>query len=495
MAMKFRCNASMQHYEVIIIGAGFGGIGMATQLLRSGVSDFLVLEKSADVGGVWQANRYPGAACDVPSHLYSFSFAPNPNWSRRFAPQAEILRYLQATASTMGVLPHVRLNTEVTGARWLEDLALWEVTLTHGEIVRCRVLVSAVGQLSRPLVPSIPGQDQLGVPQFHSAQWDASVNLKGKTVAVVGTGASAIQLIPELAKVAKRLLVFQRTPAYVIPRPDGPLAASTKARFARWPWLQRLYRWGIYWQYELRGLGFTRFAFLLEWLGKRQFEGLLRQQVSDPPLRQALTPHYAIGCKRVLMSNDYFTALAQPQVQLVQQAVQAMEKGVLKAADGQTYPVDAVVYCTGFAATSLLAPLNIRGVGGCDLHARWQQQGAAAYLGLSVPGFPNFFMLYGPNTNLGHNSILVMLEAQIDHVLRCVAQLRGNGAKTMELREQVLQKFHASMRQRFAHTVFAAGCQSWYLDKDGYSPTNWPGFTVSYCLRARYGALGVYRFA
>ncbi len=486
--------APVKPHEVIIIGAGFGGIGLAARLLRAGVSDLLVLEKSPDVGGVWQANRYPGAACDVPSHLYSFSFAPNPHWSRRFAPQAEILRYLQDTAHAMGVLPHVRLNTEVQGARWCEDLALWEVSLASGEALRCRVLVSAVGQLSRALVPGIPGQDQLGVPQFHSAQWDASVNLQGKTVAVVGTGASAVQIVPELAKLVKHLLVFQRTPAYVIPRPDGPFSASTQARFARWPWLQRLYRWGIYWQYELRGLGFTRFAFLLEWLGKRQFEGMLRAQVGNPQLRDALTPRYAIGCKRVLMSNNYFAAFAQPKVQLVQQAVQAMETGVLKAADGQTYPVDAVVYCTGFAATSLLAPLSIRGVGGTDLHARWQQQGAAAYLGLSVPGFPNFFILYGPNTNLGHNSILVMLEAQIDHVLRCVKQLSGTGAKTLELREPVLQKFHASMRQRFAHTVFAAGCQSWYLDKDGHSPTNWPGFTVSYCLRARYGSLGVYRF-
>lgn len=485
----------MQQYEVIIIGGGFGGIGLAAKLLRSGASDLLVLEKSSDVGGVWQANRYPGAACDVPSHLYSFSFAPNPHWSRRFAPQAEILRYLQDTAGAMGVLPHVRLNTEVTGARWLDDPALWEVTLAGGEIFRCRLLVSAVGQLSRPLVPSIQGQDQLGVPQFHSAQWDASVNLKGKTVAIVGTGASAIQLIPELAKVAKRLLVFQRTPAYVIPRPDGPFAPSTKTRFARWPWLQRLYRWGIYWQYELRGVGFTRFAFLLEWLGKRQFEGMLRAQVGDPQLRAALTPRYAIGCKRVLMSNDYFTALAQPHVQLVQDPLESMKPGALITADGQQHAVDAVVYGTGFAATSLLAPLTIRGVGGSDLHVRWQQRGAAAFLGMSVPGFPNFFMLYGPNTNLGHNSILVMLEAQIDHVLRCLKRLRETHTKTIELREPVLEKFHASMRERFAHTVFAAGCQSWYLDKDGHSPTNWPGFTVSYCLRARYGSLGVYRFA
>ncbi|TXH86716.1 MAG: NAD(P)/FAD-dependent oxidoreductase [Rhodoferax sp.] len=485
----------VKQHEVIIIGAGFGGIGLAARLLQIGISDLLVLEKSADVGGVWAANRYLGAACDVPSHLYSFSFAPNPHWSRRFAPQAEILRYLQDTARATGVLPHVRLNTEVQGARWLQELALWEVTLASGETVRCRVLVSAVGQLSRPLVPTIAGQDQLGVPQFHSAQWDAGVDLAGKTVAVVGTGASAIQLVPELARMAKRLLVFQRTPAYVIPRPDAEFAPFTRARFARWPWLQRIYRWGIYWQYELRGLGFTRFAFLLEWLGKRQFEGMLRAQVADPQLREALTPRYAIGCKRVLMSNDYFAALAKPHVQLVQQALQRMEPQTLLTADGQRHAVDAVVYGTGFAATSLLAPMRICGVGGTDLHARWQQQGAAAYLGLSVPGFPNFFMLYGPNTNLGHNSILVMLEAQIDHVLRCVYKLRKNGARAMELREPVLQRFHASMRQRFAHTVFAAGCQSWYLDKDGHSPTNWPGFTVSYCLRARYGSLGVYRFA
>ncbi len=479
--------------HTLIIGSGFAGIGMAIALKKAGLGNFLILEKRNDVGGVWRDNTYPGAACDVPSHLYSFSFEPNPNWSRVFARQAEIHQYLQHCARKYGLLPSIRFGCEVARASFDEGLAVWNVTLTSGQVLRARHVVTATGQLSRPVYPKLEGMEQFKGHVCHSALWDHSHDLAGQRVAVIGTGASAIQFVPAIADRVSKLTVFQRSAAYILPRPDGPYAGWRKALFKAAPWTMKLHRARIYAQYESRAIGFTRIKSVMDLAVGLPFKGLLRKQVQDPALRAQLTPDYPIGCKRILLSNDYLATMAKPNVNLVTQGIRRITADGVETVDGRHHPFDAIVYGTGFAATEFLAPMTITGRNGQDLNDAWQK-GAQAYLGMTVPGFPNFFMLYGPNTNLGHNSIIYMLESQIAHVMRCLKAADQAGASTVEVDATRYTRFNRTIQDRLRSTVWQ-GCKSWYVDANGHNSTNWPGFTFGYRWLTRHASLNAYHFS
>ncbi|MBN3791487.1 alpha/beta hydrolase fold domain-containing protein [Burkholderia sp. Ac-20353] len=479
--------------SAIVIGAGFAGIGMAVALQRAGMHDFVILERAHDVGGVWRDNSYPGAACDVPSHLYSFSFEPNPRWSRTFAPQPEIHAYLQHCARKYGLARHLRFGAEVAHARYDEPHALWRVTLTDGTTLSAALLVSGTGQLSRPARPNLPGMEAFRGHAFHSAHWDHAYLLAGKRIAVIGTGASAIQFVPAIADSVKTLTVFQRSPAYMMPRPDHAYRPWQQALFRRLPWAMKLHRAAIYVRYESRAVAFTRFNGLMKFAVGRPFRQLLARQVPDAALREQLTPDYPIGCKRILLSSNYLAAMSKDNVELVTQRIRRVTQNGIETADGTHHPVDAIVYGTGFAATEFLSPMRITGRGGLDLNDAWRR-GAQAYLGMTVPGFPNFFMLYGPNTNLGHNSIVYMLESQIAHVMRCVRAMRRAGATAIDVDARRYGRFNLHVQQRLAGSVWS-GCKSWYVDASGHNSTNWPGFTLSYRWLTRFSGLAAYRFS
>ncbi|MGH3241970.1 MAG: flavin-containing monooxygenase [Spirillospora sp.] len=463
-------------HSVVIIGSGFGGIGMAIRLLAAGVRDVVVLEKADGLGGTWRDNTYPGAACDIPSHLYSFSFERKTDWTRRFPPQAEILDYLAHCARKHHVLERVRFGTEVTGARFDEDASLWRISTTSGDL-DARVLVSACGQLNRPVLPPIEGRGTFTGRSFHSARWDHGADLRGRRVAVVGTGASAIQIVPEIAKEAAELRLFQRSAPYVIDKPDRPYRGWEKAVLAHMPGVYTLSRARVYATYEARALAFVKYPKLMATLEKR-FKNALTDGVADPSLRDALVPGYPMGCKRILVSSDYYPALALPNVDLVTDPIEAVTPSGVRTAK-QDYDVDVIVYATGFRATEFLSPMKIVGRGGRELNEAWRG-GARAHLGITVSGFPNLFLLYGPYTNLGHNSIIYMLESQFRYVVGCVEALRRAGLGWIDVRPGVQDAFTRDMRERLRATVWEAGCRSWYMTEDGEVVSNWPGFTFAY---------------
>ena len=469
--------------RVVIIGSGFGGLAAAVRLKQAGVTDLVVFEKSSDVGGVWRENTYPGAACDVPSHLYSLSFAPKADWSRRFAPQGEIHQYLRDVARDFDVLRHIRFGTEVLAAAFDEDTGTWRLTLSDGEEHEADVLLSATGQLSRPSTPAVPGLDRFEGTMFHSAQWDHGHDLTGERVAVIGTGASAIQFVPAIAARTASLSVFQRSAPYVLGKPDRTYRERAKKAFARVPGLLRLSREGNYFSNELRSLGFNTEPRLL-FAHRARYRRHLRAVVADPALREKLTPTDPMGCKRILMSNDWYPALQLPQVEVVTDPIAEVRAHSVVTADGVEREVDTIILGTGFAATEFLVPMTVTGRDGRDLHAQWKD-GASAHLGTVVPGFPNFFVLYGPNTNLGHNSILVMLEAQIGWVVQAVRALRQGRMRRLEVRPDVAAAFDAWVQERVGHTVFAGGCRSWYLTESGRNTQNWPASTLTFRRRLR----------
>ncbi|WP_374680082.1 flavin-containing monooxygenase [Hydrocarboniphaga effusa] len=477
----------------IIIGAGFAGIGMGIALRRERIDDFVILEKAQDVGGVWRDNRYPGAACDVPSHLYSYSFEPNPDWTHVFSRQPEIADYLRHCANKYDLLRHLRFGAEVHSARYDETGNLWTVLLRDGSELRSKLLISGVGQLSRPATPRIAGIESFEGHSFHSASWDESYSLAGKRVAVIGTGASAIQFVPAIAPQVERLSVFQRSPAWMMRRADRAYSAFEKRLMHAVPALSRLYRLGIYLRYEARALAFTRFKSLMKIAVEWPFRRMLARDVPDAALRAKLTPDYPVGCKRILLSDDYLTTMSRENVELVTESIRRIVPTGVETQDGRVHEVDAIVYGTGFSATEFLAPMSIRGRRGLDLNEAWLG-GAMAYLGMTVPGFPNFFMLYGPNTNLGHNSIVYMLESQIRHVMRCIRRMRMQRANAVEVQAERHSRYNLRIQQRLGATVWN-GCKSWYVDANGHNSTNWPGFTLSYRFMTRFSSLRAYRFA
>jgi cation diffusion facilitator CzcD-associated flavoprotein CzcO len=468
--------------DVAIVGSGFSGIAMAVALQRAGVTSYRVFEKAPSLGGTWRDNTYPGAACDVPSHLYSFSFAPNPGWSRSYSPQAEILAYLERCADTLGVRPHIRFNAEVTEARFDADAGLWRITLRDGETFTARALCLGVGALHVPALPDIPGRDTFAGPSFHSARWDHAYDLADKTVAVVGTGASAIQFVPQVAPQVRRLHLFQRTPAWVVPKDDRAIAPWAQQLYAAVPAAQRAVRAAIYLQMESRAVGFVwepRILRALEVLVRLH----IRRSVPDPVLRDKLTPRYRMGCKRILLANDYYPALVRPNVEVVTDGIAAIEP------EGGSHRGRAAPTRRRHSLRHGILRHRLALVGegdrpdGRTLNEAWQTT-PEAYLGITVSGFPNLYMLMGPNTGLGHNSMVFMIEAQARYAAQCVARLKAEKIKSLDVRPAVQSAFNATLRGKMKGTVWTTGCVSWYRVGGG-DPVLWPGFTVDYWRRTR----------
>ena len=472
-----------QHVHIAILGAGFAGVGAAIRLLQSGKRDFVVFERADEVGGVWRDNEYPGCACDVEAPLYSFSFAPNPNWSRLFAPQPEIFAYLRRCADEFGVRPYLRFGHAIESVRWDEAQKRWTIETSKGSFT-ADVIIAGTGALSEPIIPQLPGRERFAGKAFHSAHWDHEHALAGRRVAVVGTGASAIQIIPNLQREVGKLLVFQRTPAWVVPRFDRAFGPRTQALFERLPISQKLLRASLYLRHESLLVGFRNPAIMR--LVERRVLAYLAHVVRDPDLRARLTPHFRLGCKRVLVSSDYLPALTQPNVEVIASAVRELVPEGIVDAEGRTHEVDTIVFATGFRVTDQPFSEHVHGREGRTLAEVWRGS-PQAYLGTTVAGFPNFFLLTGPNTGLGHSSMLLMIEAQLELVLGALRELDRAGTRTIEPKPEVQRRFVDEVQRGGAGTVWTAGgCQSWYLDETGRNSTLWPWSTYAYMRKAKF---------
>jgi cation diffusion facilitator CzcD-associated flavoprotein CzcO len=472
-----------RHVRVAILGAGFGGLGAAIRLRRRGDDDFLVFERAADVGGTWWANTYPGCQCDIPSHLYSFSFAPNPDWTRTYPKQPELRDYLRRTAERFGVYERVRLNTEVTGAAWDADASRWRLETSRGPY-SADVLIAAPGPLSEPSIPQIPGMDTFAGKVFHTATWDHDHDLRGRRVAVVGTGASAIQAVPEVARQAAHLDVIQRTPPWVVPHRDRPITRLERALYRRIPALQRAVRAGVYASRELLVPGLAYRPQLLKVVEKVARKHIA-DQVPDPQLRAKVTPDYTIGCKRILPSNKWYPALSRDNVELVTDGIAEIRPEGYVTTDGTLHEVDTIIFATGFYVTDIPLANIVTGKDGRRLSDVWDRS-PQAYRGTAVAGFPNLFLLVGPNVGLGHNSIVFMIEAQITYVLGALDALRARDARRVEVRPAAQEAYNAHLQSRMGKTVWnSGGCASWYIDANGRNTTIWPDFTFRFWKQTR----------
>ncbi|MEO3790644.1 NAD(P)/FAD-dependent oxidoreductase [Nonomuraea sp. B10E15] len=476
---------------IVIVGAGLAGVCMAIKLKEAGHHDFVILEKAGDLGGTWRDNTYPGCACDVPSHMYSYSFDLNPDWSRMFAPQREIHDYLRSCADRHGVTPHIRYAKHVTALEYDDARRDWTVTTDDGATLRANAVVSAIGALHIPRYPEISGRESFAGPAMHSASWDRTVDLTGKRVAVIGTGASAVQFVPQIAPVTRQLTVFQRTAPWLHPKPD--FAIPPRARDAlRLPGMARTLRTALYWALESRALGFAVDPRLMKAHEKLALRHLAAQ-VPDPDLRRRLTPGYLIGCKRILISNDYYPALMRDDVNLVTDEITQIRPHSIVDAAGREHPADAIIYGTGFRVLDSLAEQHIVGRGGVKIQEAWQH-GIQTYYGITTSGFPNLFFLLGPNTGLGHNSVAFMIESQVRYVIGCLRLLSRTRARALDVRPQAQRAFDRRLRERLDPLVWnAGGCRSWYLDEHGVNRTIWPGFTFEYWARTRKVKPGAYQ--
>jgi len=470
------------HVRVAIIGSGFAGLGMAVGLKKQGITDFAIVERAAAIGGTWRDNTYPGCACDVPSHLYSFSFAPNPDWTRAFSPQPEIRAYLEHCADRFDLRPCIYCNQEMVDASWDEGALLWRITTTRGAMT-ANMLALGTGVLNTPLIPRIPGLGSFEGKIFHSATWDHDYDLTDKRVAVIGAGASAIQFVPAIRPKVSKLHLFQRTPSWIIPRHDRALTERQRSLFKALPLAQRLWRSATYWGREVFLIGFVYDQRLLQLAGGLA-EKHLCDEVSDPVLREKLTPRYKIGCKRILLSDDFYPALRQDNVELVTEGVREVRAHSIVSADDVERPVDAIIFATGFHVTDAPSAWYVHGRGGIKLADAWQGS-PRAYKGTTVAGFPNLFVLTGPNTGVGHTSQLVMIESQIAYVLQCIQALDKRSAAALVVKPAVQQAFVGKVDKRMKGTVWTSGCKSWYLDATGRNSTLWPGFTFAFRLKVR----------
>jgi cation diffusion facilitator CzcD-associated flavoprotein CzcO len=467
------------HVRVLVIGAGFAGLGTAIKLQEQGRRDFLVVEKGSDVGGTWRDNTYPGAACDVPSQLYSFSFAPNPTWSRSFSPQPEIQAYLQRVAREADVLDRFVFDTLVEDAAWDEEDQVWQVTTSHGT-VSADVLITGSGGLSEPKLPDIKGIEGFSGEVFHSARWNHDYDLTGKRVAVIGTGASSIQIVPAIAERVAHLDVYQRTAPWVMPRHDRDYTRVEKLAFRYLPGVQKAYRTGIYWGRECFVPGFT-------WQPKLAAPARLaalkniEKGIADPGLRARVTPDFQIGCKRILISNTYYPTLERDDVELVTEGITEITPTGIVTADGTHREIDALVVATGFFTTDQPIAHHIKGRDGRTLAAAWAETGMAAYKGTTISGFPNLFQIVGPNTGLGHSSMVFVIESQIAYILSALSTMDEQGIATVEARPERLEAWNSELQHRMRRTVWnTGGCSSWYLDERGNNTILWPRTTFTF---------------
>jgi cation diffusion facilitator CzcD-associated flavoprotein CzcO len=477
--------------SIVVVGGGFGGVGAAVMLRKAGYEDVTVFEKGERVGGVWHHNTYPGAACDVPSHLYEFSFAPN-RWSRRYAPQAEIQAYLEGVARRFGVLDKVRTGTEVQSARWDEERGRWRLETSAGPH-EADLLLTACGQLSVPKRSAIAGLESFDGPAFHTAEWRQDVDLAGRRVAVVGTGCSAIQVVPAIQPDVAQLDVYQRSPGWTIPRMDYAYPDWAHTLFRRFPAVRRLDRAAVFGLMELGAAAMTRHRWMLP-----AFRSVARRQITqaidDPELRRKLTPADELGCKRTMLTDDWYPALAKPNVELVADRIAEVTPSGVRDETGVERPADVLVLATGFATHGFVAPMEIVGRDGRRLAEEWADV-PRAYFGLSVPDFPNMFLLYGPNTNGGTGSVIYTIEAGIGHVLAALGEMERAEATQIEVRREAAERFDRELRDALAGTVWHSGCTNWYVDENGNDPSQWPWLWSTYRRRTARLAPGAYELA
>lgn len=479
--------------RALIIGTGFSGLGMAIALKKQGV-DYLILEKADEVGGTWRDNTYPGAACDVPSHLYSFSFEPKPDWPHVFSYQPAILDYLKGIADKYRLRPSIRFGQHVERAHWDDDEYRWHVFTEDGQEYVAQFLISGAGALHIPSLPDIPGLETFGGPVFHTAQWDHTVDLTGKRVAVIGTGASAIQVVPELVKIASQVQLYQRTPAWIKPRINFAFPDAVKRAFKFVPGVRAALRAGTYWALDARAIGLARHPGLLRFV-EQIYKLNMRRHVRDPKLRKKLTPTYRAGCKRILVSDNFYQAVADPKTEVITEGIARVTTDGIATVDGTERQVDAIVCATGFHVTDWYRYIELKGAHGEDIGDRWNREGAMAHRGITVADVPNLFLLLGPNTGLGHNSVVFMIEAQIGYVAEAIKAADKLGAQALAPTRSAQDAFNSELQRDLAGTVWnTGGCQSWYMDEKGVNRSLWSGFTTEYWLETRKFRPSEYKF-
>jgi cation diffusion facilitator CzcD-associated flavoprotein CzcO len=478
--------------SIAVVGAGFAGVGAVVMLKQAGYDDVTVFERGERVGGVWHHNTYPGAACDVPSHLYEFSFAPNPRWSRRYAPQAEIQAYLEDVARRNGVLDRIRTGTEVQGADWDEERAKWILRTSAGEH-EADVLLTACGQLSVPSVPPLEGLDDFAGPAFHTARWRHDADLAGKRVAVIGTGCSAIQVVPAIQPKVQSIAIYQRSPGWTIPKMDFAYSARTQRLFERFPVLQRMDRAAVFGFMELGAAAMTNRRWLLAPF-RAMARANINKAIKDPQLRAKVTPTDEVGCKRIMLTDEWYPTLTKPNVELVTDRIAAVTPGGVRTADGTERPADVLILATGFRTHGFVAPMEITGAGGRTLAQEWAGV-PRAYLGMSVTGFPNMFLLYGPNTNGGTGSVIYTIEAAVNHVIAALRELERARARKIQLNAARAEAYDRELRAALAGTVWHTGCTSWYVDADGNDPNQWPWLWSTYRKRTERIEPGAYELS
>lgn len=473
-------------WRIAIIGTGFSGLCMGIHLKKIGLDSFVIFEKAKGVGGTWRENTYPGAECDIPSPLYSFSFERNPRWTHKWSEQPEILRYLEHCADKYGLRPHIRFGEEIADLKFEEERSEWRIETRSGSVEHFDAVVSGVGQLHKPVTPKFEGAESFAGPSFHSARWDHSVPLEGKRVAVIGNAASAVQFIPQIAPKVSRLTVFQRTPNWIVPKNDREFFAFEKWLGTKIPALTLLYRFYIWLQgdgilYPLmthQGMGWYR-----RLMQKRTLD-YINAKIRDPELRRKLVPDYPMGAKRILFSDDFYAALDRENVEVVTNSIARIEPAGVATSDGRVHDAEVLIYATGFDSTTFLTPMRVTGRGGQVLNDLWERDGAEAYLGITHAGFPNFFMMYGPNTNLGHNSIVIMIESQTRYILSCLRALEARQAKWLDVKADAQKNYNAWIQSRMSNKIWSAVDKSWYK-RDGKVTNNWVGRTTEYIRRTR----------
>jgi cation diffusion facilitator CzcD-associated flavoprotein CzcO len=478
--------------SIAVVGSGFGGVGAVVMLGRAGYRDVTVFERGERIGGVWHHNTYPGAACDVPSHLYEFSFAPNPRWSRRYAPQQEIQAYLEELVARERVGDRIRTGVEVLGARWDETRSKWLLDTSAGAH-EFDVLLTACGQLSVPSVPPLPGLDEFAGPAFHTAEWRHDVDLTGTRVAVIGTGCSAIQAVPAIQPSVGHIDIYQRSPGWTLPKTDFAYRERTKRVFERYPALQRLDRAAVFGFMEVGAVAMTSQRWMLGAF-RALAQSQIKRAIKDPELRRKVTPSDEVGCKRMMLTDEWYPTLCKPNVSLITDRIEAITAGGVLSADGIERPADVLVLATGFKTHGFVAPMEITGAGARVLSDEWSEV-ARAYLGLSVPSFPNMFLIYGPNTNGGTGSVIYTIEAGVSHVIAALRELERSGSDTIEITRAAAEGFDRELRDALRETVWHTGCTSWYLDANGNDPNQWPWTWSAYRRRTATLAPGAYRIA